>query len=221
MRSAIFGLTLVVLATSMVTANAVCSDADWWKSFDKTGLSKCDNSAYFITGFYRSAPACKDYLYRLEEARCCSKPSPWQYSSYQVLIADWWQVFDSNNRWGNCPDGYFLNGIYRTEDKPGWLHNIEEGRCVKPADAPSTYQSCYNHDIGICFDSIGWCTCNSGYYVAGLYRGGCDSLYCMETLKCCKPAAAKETLDDLFKVRQSRSNLQCCNFDIGKEILIL
>ena len=202
MRVAMLGLVLSVLASSVTTVEGACSDANWWKSFDKTGLSKCDNSGYFITGFYRNDRKSKDNLYLLEEARCCSRPSPWRYSSYLVLHADWWKILDSNNRWGKCPDGYFLNGIYRNENNPGWLHNIEEGRCVKAADAPSSYSTCYNHNIGTCFDNKGWCTCNSGYYVTGVYRGGCDSLYCMETLRCCKPPTSKETLDELFKVRR-------------------
>ena len=38
----------------------------------------------------------------------------------------------------------------------------------------------------ISFDSKGLSKCNDGYYMAGLYRGGCDELRCIEKIKCCK-----------------------------------
>ncbi|GFO19006.1 biomphalysin [Plakobranchus ocellatus] len=193
--------TLCLMAALLIKAHAGCSNANWWSSFDRTGLSKCDSGSDLITGFYRNRRSSKDHLYLLEEASCCSRPYPWSSSSNIVVHANWWQILDANNRWGKCPEGYFLNGLYRNENNPGWLHNIEEGRCVKPADAPNRYQRCYDHDVEICFDNIGWCKCNSGYYVTGVYRNGCDALYCLKTLHCCKPASSRETLDELFKVK--------------------
>ena len=138
---------------------------------------------------------------RLEEARCCTRPSPWQSSTYLVVNADWGAALDQDYGWGNCPDGYFLNGLYRSSDDKGWLYHIEQGRCVKPADAPSEYMYCNYHDIDSCFDDKGWCTCDNGYFVNGSHRGPCYKLNCLIALRCCKPVDAKETLDELFKVR--------------------
>ncbi|GFR69242.1 biomphalysin [Elysia marginata] len=194
-------LVVVVLTAILTTVHATCSNADWSKSFDKAGLVKCSNARDFITGFYRNDRKSSDHLYLLEKASCCSRPHPWQYSSYLVVHADWWKILDYTNRWGRCPDGYFLNGLYRSEDHAGWLNNIEEGRCVKAADAPNKYATCYNHDIEICFDNKGWCKCNSGYFVTGVYRAGCNALHCMKYLRCCKPATSREILDELFKVK--------------------
>ena len=87
--------------------------------------------------------------------------------------------------WANCPDGYFIQGFYRSSGD--WLKSIESGRCCKPETLPDRYESCYSEDIVGKFDNIGLSKCKqSGYYVAGIYKGGCDKLYCIEKLKCCK-----------------------------------
>ena len=73
-----------------------------------------------------------------------------------------------------------------------WLHNIEAAKCCKPDGFPNRYEKCYNENIGASFDNIGLSKCKkSGYYVAGIYRGGCDKLYCIEQLKCCKMNVGK------------------------------
>ncbi|XP_059146971.1 uncharacterized protein LOC131934820 [Physella acuta] len=118
------------------------------------------------------------------------------------MIANWRNSFNKENSWSSCPPGYFLNGIYRTKDADrGFLHNIKGGRCNKPGDHPAYYSHCYYHDIGICFANVGLCKCNDGYYVTGLFKGNCNKLYCIQTLRCCKPASAPEVLDDLHKVK--------------------
>ena len=87
--------------------------------------------------------------------------------------------------WANCPDGYFIQGFYRSSGD--WLKSIESGRCCKPKTLPDRYESCYSEDIVGKFDNIGLSKCKqSGYYVAGIYKGGCDKLSCIEKLKCCK-----------------------------------
>ena len=90
----------------------------------------------------------------------------------------------SNNRWAVCPDGYFMQGLYRNDGK--WLHHIEEGRCCKPRNLPNSYLRCYEeNEVGGSFDRIGLSKCAEGYYMAGFYKGGCDRLYCIEKFKCC------------------------------------
>ena len=89
------------------------------------------------------------------------------------------------NSWAVCPNGYFVQGFYRGSGD--WLHNIEEAKCCKPETFPNRYEYCYNEDISSSFDNKGLSKCKkTGYYVAGIYRGGCDKLYCIEMLKCCK-----------------------------------
>ena len=89
----------------------------------------------------------------------------------------------SNNRWALCPNGHFLQGLYRNSNHN--LHNIEEGKCCKPNNLPNSYLRCYDHDVGSSFDNKGWSNCDSEYYMTGFYRGGCDKLYCIEKFRCC------------------------------------
>ncbi|XP_059147869.1 uncharacterized protein LOC131935453 [Physella acuta] len=195
---------VVVLIALVDTGGAECSRTNWAETFKKQGTSMCNNQNDFISGFYRAAFTGdeKDSIELIEGVECCSRNSPWDKSRTQTMIADWWYSFDRLNSWSNCQDGYFLNGIYRTRDADRcYSHNIEEGRCSKPADHPEYYSNCYDHDIGTCFDNTGLCKCNDGYYVTGLYKGTCNRLYCIEMLRCCKPASAPEVLDELYMVK--------------------
>ncbi|XP_059140356.1 aerolysin-like [Physella acuta] len=196
---------ILILTLAAGGGDAACTNANWWYSFEAAGLSMCDNNNDFITGFYRHDRTSwtDDYLYRLEEATCCFVTWPWTHSKTQVVMADWWSTFDRANTWASCPSGYFLNGLYTSNPAKaltGKLTNIEEGRCVKPADHPAYYGQCYDHDISICFDNVGYCRCNDNYFVTGLYRT-CDQLHCLEKFRCCKMVTAPEELDELYKVK--------------------
>ena len=88
----------------------------------------------------------------------------------------------SNNRWGLCPNGYYLNGM-RTGGKD-YIHRIEEARCCRPQNHPNSYEDCYDESVG---NSLGKRECKqAGYYMAGFYRGSCDKFDCLEKLRCCK-----------------------------------
>ena len=77
-----------------------------------------------------------------------------------------------------------MQGIYRSDHH--WLHNIEEAHCCKPNNLPNNYLHCYTAEgVGSSFDKKGWSKCADSYYMAGIYRGGCDKLYCIEKFKCC------------------------------------
>jgi len=54
------------------------------------------------------------------------------------------------------------------------------------------------------FDQEGWTKCDPNYYVAGMYRS-CDSLYCLNMLKCCN-----------FKLKDSPSrSIECEELNWG------
>ena len=79
-----------------------------------------------------------------------------------------------------------MGGLYRTGDDP-WLHNIEEARCCKPEGLPDRYADCYIENVWGSFDGKGLSECKrEGYYMAGIFRGDCDKLYCLEEFKCCR-----------------------------------
>jgi hypothetical protein len=92
----------------------------------------------------------------------------------------------SPSTWSVCPDGYFLNGLYRS--KGDNLHNIEEGKCCKPVNHPKLYEHCYHEYIRYEFDKKGWTTCKkTGYYVVGVFRDhNKDWLHDIDYFKCCK-----------------------------------
>ncbi|XP_059147112.1 aerolysin-4-like [Physella acuta] len=195
---------VVVLMALVDTGGAGCSRTNWTESWKKAGNSRCNGYYDFISGFYRAAftGAESDSIELIEGVECCSRNLPWDKSRTQVMIANWWYSFHRDDSWSLCPTGYFLNGFYRTKDADrGFLDNIKVGRCSKPSDHPAYYSHCYDHDIGTCFANVGLCKCNDGYYVTGLYKGNCSRLYCIRTLRCCKPASAPEVLDELYMVQ--------------------
>lgn len=195
-------LAVTVALLALVGYGAGCKPSP--KSTPKlVELSECINGDDFISGFYRNdrRSSNDDPLQLLERAECSTRVWPWTNSKTQTVYADWWSTFNTGNSWAGCPPGYFLNGLYRSETNKGLLHNIEEGRCSKPADHPSYHGHCYDHDISVCFDNKGLCKCNHDYYVAGIYRSGCDQLHCLDKLRCCKTVSSPEELDELSKVK--------------------
>ena len=94
--------------------------------------------------------------------------------------------YGRTHRWATCPDGYFMNGLFRTDEDP-WLHNIEEARCCKPEGLPDEYADCYKENVWGSFDSKGLSVCKrEGYYMTGIYRSNCDKLHCLEEFMCCR-----------------------------------
>ena len=93
--------------------------------------------------------------------------------------------FFSNNRWGLCPNGYYLNGV-RISGKY-YLSQIQEARCCRPQNHPNTYEDCYDEDARNSLAQNDWSECKqTDYYMTGFYRGSCNYLHCMERLRCCK-----------------------------------
>ncbi|XP_027059482.1 neurogenic locus Notch protein-like [Pocillopora damicornis] len=163
-----------------------CKMANWWKAFDKKGWVQCDSTKHYITGLYRNNNWGKnDKIFLLEEAKCCPAPPPYQNTGSTCRDANWWGVLDKTNSWAVCPAGYFVRGFYRNNG--AWLHHLEMGKCCKPNGFPDRYEHCYNEDVKSSFDRRGLSKCQrEGYYLAGIFRGGCDYLYCIESFKCCK-----------------------------------
>ena len=193
-------LATIVLLLPLLSSSAMasCSTANWWSSFDKKGYSTCASSNQYINGLYRNDRG-GDEIYRLEEARCCGRTFPYYYQPTQCMAADWVHSLDNNNRWSTCSSGHFLQGLYRSDGNK--LHNIEYGKCCKPANHPYWWGSCYNQDIRLSFDKKGLSKCNDGHYMTGVYRGGCDRLRCIETIKCCKMYPSPPDLTSLSDVK--------------------
>jgi len=157
---------------------------NWGKSFDRAGWSKCKKGNQYISGFKRSAQGWfgEDRIGRLEEARCCKASS--YFSGQKCVNTNWGKSFDKKNNWNKCPKNYYLHGLKRSNGNG--LHNIEIAHCCKPKN--SEYGTCYTQDITRSFDRKGWSACRSGYSAVGLYRSKCDTLHCIEKIKCCQMA---------------------------------
>merc|ERR1711868_129482 len=86
--------------------------------------------------------------------------------------------------------GWLLTGL-RTDGQGDALYNIDLGQCEKPCEGTGTDKSvigvekCYHENWWKKFDTRGGKFCRRNYFVAGLFRSHCNSLYCIEMAKCC------------------------------------
>ncbi|XP_059165144.1 uncharacterized protein LOC131947824 [Physella acuta] len=194
-------LTLLLLSAA-VRAESGCQYTGWTLSFDKEGESRCSGYNHVIRGFYRSNPSGgHDEITLLEKAMCCSPSGFWSLFDTQIFYADWYPVLDGQYTWATCPNGFFLNGMFRSAGNPAGLHDIEYARCSKPSNHPYYTGECYDQDIKICFDHQNLCQCKDEYYVTGIYKSDCDQLHCLEKLKCCRMADGRDVLDGEAKVK--------------------
>ncbi|XP_078363428.1 uncharacterized protein LOC144647504 [Oculina patagonica] len=167
---------------------SLCEEADWQASLDRQGWSVCPQNNTYLKGLWRNVRKSGDErVGRIEFGRCCT---PWErvFANQPAVCtnANWWSTLDGNNVWALCPDGYFLNGLYKSGGEK--LYNIEEGQCCRPVNEPGEgYDGCYDEDVTTEFDNVGWSDCQrTGYYMTGIYKSSCEELYCIEKFKCCK-----------------------------------
>jgi len=94
--------------------------------------------------------------------------------------------------WSTCEKGYLLTGIktdrLQTMDA---LYNLDRATCQQPFESSSPItravepSRCYHENWWKKFDTRGGKFCRRNYFVAGLFRSHCNSLYCIEMAKCC------------------------------------
>jgi len=106
--------------------------------------------------------------------------------------ADWSQSFD---RWGwsTCKHGYLLVGLKTDQQgSADALYNLNKAVCAKPCEGAASEvikierYACYHENWWKKFDTAGGKYCRRNYFVAGLFRSHCNSLYCIEMAKCCQ-----------------------------------
>jgi hypothetical protein len=71
------------------------------------------------------------------------------------------------------------------------LYDLEVATCAKPVEGEAEdikvpSYTCYHENWWKKFDSKGGKYCRRNYFVAGLFRSHCNSLYCIEMAKCCQ-----------------------------------
>jgi len=142
-----------------------CNDGGWCDRNEGKCLCK--------KGF--SGPSC------LSSTRCANAEN-------NTPEANWYTTWDKPG-WITCPVSQVLFAIERS--KCNALSCLNSGKCATPCEGdgasakPLELRHCY-HDLDTYteFDQEGWAKCDPNYYVAGMYRS-CDSLYCLNMLKCC------------------------------------
>merc|ERR1711977_635985 len=95
--------------------------------------------------------------------------------------------------WSTCSPGTLLIGM-KTDMKQSKdaLYNLDSGLCQQPWEAGSKISNalhtscCYHENWWKKFDTRGGKFCRRNYFVAGLFRSHCNSLYCLEMAKCCQ-----------------------------------
>ncbi|XP_073229032.1 uncharacterized protein [Porites lutea] len=185
LQSFLFSLLVLSMFYSQCLSASSCKMANWWGTFDHQGWSTCDSSAEYIKGLWRNHNYGDHEISLLEEAKCCSAPTPEENTPSICQDTDWSSVLDGIHVWAVCPDGYFLQGLWRDEGK-GLVSQIDKARCCKLNTIIDEYDNCYNENIWGSFDHYGLSECKKdGYYVAGIYKSNCDKIYCIEELKCC------------------------------------
>jgi len=108
----------------------------------------------------------------------------------QTYVADWSRSFDKWG-WSTCKDNHLLTGLKR-DGAGDALYNLAYGKCARPCEGdPSSpkdlrLEHCYHENWWKKFDFKGGKLCRKNYFVAGLFRSHCNSLYCLEMAKCCQ-----------------------------------
>merc|ERR1711998_796890 len=116
----------------------------------------------------------------------CSK-SKW----YHIYIADWTRSMDKWG-WSICKKDHLMIGL-RGDGLGDALYNLAYGVCAKLAEAGTEFGTmtvragvCYHENWWKKFDYKGGKFCRRGFFVSGLFRSHCNSLYCIEMAKCCR-----------------------------------
>eukprot|EP00658_Telonema_sp_P-2_P004164 TRINITY_DN11563_c0_g1_i2.p1 TRINITY_DN11563_c0_g1~~TRINITY_DN11563_c0_g1_i2.p1 ORF type:complete len:934 (+),score=205.32 TRINITY_DN11563_c0_g1_i2:137-2938(+) len=87
--------------------------------------------------------------------------------------------------WSKCPSGWLMTGLV-TGTCTG-IHCIEKAVCAKPClgKTPLGLSQCYQENWWESTNQKGWSRCREGYFMVGMYRNTCNSVYCIEMALCC------------------------------------
>ena len=91
------------------------------------------------------------------------------------------------NNWASCPEGHFLQGLYRSHKAE--LRNVEQALCCRPKNFENLTKDCYDEDVRKSLAEKGWSKCREWYYMVGVYKGDCNELNCIEMIRCCRMRA--------------------------------
>jgi len=96
------------------------------------------------------------------------------------------------------------------------IHCIDKAICAKPClgNKELGLDRCYQANWWDSLNTKGWSRCSEGYYLAGMYKNKCNSLYCIEMGLCCsiRDAEYDQCQDhhwfDTIKMPNTKSEVQ-------------
>ena len=94
LQSFLFSLLVLSMFCSQCLSASSCKMANWWGTFDHQGWSTCDSSAEYIKGLWRNHNYGDHEISLLEEAKCCSAPTPEENTPSICQDTDWSSVLD-------------------------------------------------------------------------------------------------------------------------------
>lgn len=108
---------------------------------------------------------------------------------------NWWTIWDKPG-WLVCPKGQLMYRLQRSNCQA--LSCLESGGCAAACEGQDhvfQLRHCY-HDRTwyTSFDRAGVSKCLDDYFIAGLFRS-CESLYCLNMVKCCSLKEARQPGD--------------------------
>jgi len=107
---------------------------------------------------------------------------------------DSWAMFKPG--WSKCPEDRLMTGLKR--GNCNGLHCLEQAQCASPClgEKKMTIGTCYQANWWIVLNGPGEASCQEGYYLAGLYRSPCSSIYCLQMGWCCSIEQSSWSLCD-------------------------
>ncbi|XP_078379572.1 uncharacterized protein LOC144662599 isoform X1 [Oculina patagonica] len=163
-----------------------CYEVNLETALSRPGWANCSLGRY-LNGLWRkidaviSSPGGID---NIKKGRCCIPPHEYEDDTPVCQTVDWKTSLSRKNKWASCPEGYFLQGIFRSRGTG--LHSIEQALCCRPRNFENTKKDCYDKDVRKSQYKKGWSKCREWYYIMGVYKGDCDKLNCIEMIKCCR-----------------------------------
>merc|ERR1711998_278519 len=128
-------------------------------------------------------------------------------------VSDWTRSFDKWG-WSTCKQDYLMVGIKR-DGAGDALYNLAYAKCANPCEGDASskkalrLQHCYHEIWWKKFDFAGGKFCRKNYFLAGLFRSHCNSLYCIEMAKCCQVQRSLWNVCKWVDIKSAFSDKNC------------
>jgi hypothetical protein len=176
----------------LTSAVAQCFTTDIWKTFEEHGWAQCDEAngdvhrGAYLTSLKKSACG-GDGAECVTEAGCCDTGSS-RIAEQECYTAR----FDDISHGKSCSAGYFMTGVWRTDDTADGESQtvdtafaITAARCCKEQAQPAAWSKCHTATDPW---NNGAVKCADGFAIAGFASSGQD-LFSLNAVSCCQVTA--------------------------------